>query len=224
MFPRKDKTPEEDRFLRDREDMVKYQLVPRGITSKKVLDVFLKVRRDQFINEGYKSSSYADHPLPTGCGQTISQPYMVALMTECLELSKDDKVLEIGTGSGYQTAILAELAKEVYSVERFDSLASEAGATLKKLGYDNITITVGDGTLGWEEFAPYDKIIVTAGAVKIPPALEKQLAEGGKMVIPVGNSFTQMLILATKEKGTLKTEDVCPCVFVPLVGKNGWRE
>lgn len=203
--------------------MVDHQLVSRGIASKDVLNVFLKVRRDRFVPEGCRHNAYADYPLPIGNGQTISQPYMVALMTECLDVRKTDRVLEIGTGCGYQTAILAELAEEVYSIERIEALARDAADRLKQLGYMNVRVTAGDGTIGWEEFAPYDKIIVTAGACKIPDALVSQLVDGGKLVIPVGSVYSQMLIVGTKEKGVIRTEDVCPCVFVPLIGKDGWK-
>jgi len=212
-----------DEYYAQRRDMVDHQLVARGITSPEVLSVFLKVRRDRFVPEGQVRSAYADHPLPIGSGQTISQPYMVALMTECLHLRKSDRVLEIGTGCGYQTAVLAELAREVYSVERIDALAREAAERLCALGYANVRVSVGDGTLGWAACAPFDKIIVTAGARTMPAALVEQLAEGGRLVIPVGPAHTQMLTVVTKEKGMLRTEDVCPCVFVPLIGKDGWE-
>jgi protein-L-isoaspartate(D-aspartate) O-methyltransferase len=213
----------DDVFYSPRRDMVERQIAARGISSKDVLAVFLKVRRERFVSEGCRNSAYADHPLPIGDGQTISQPYMVALMTECLDLRKTDRVLEIGTGCGYQTAILAELAEEVFTIERIEALARDAEERLRALGYANIRIRSGDGTLGWDDFAPYDKIIVTAGACKIPDALGAQLAEGGKLVIPVGSAFTQMLIVAAKHKGVITTEDVCPCMFVPLIGEDGWK-
>lgn len=205
-----------------RDQMVLRQLIPRGIKDKKVLDVFRKVPRHKFIGEKFLTSAYADHPLPIGGGQTISQPYMVALMTELLALFGSEKVLEIGTGSGYQAAILAELAKEVYSTERIEDLAQQARTVLDEQGYTNIKIESRDGTLGWKEFSPYNAIIVTAGAPKIPQPLVEQLAEGGRMVIPVGSSFSQMLTLVEKTPEGIRTIEVCGCVFVPLVGKEGW--
>ncbi len=159
--------------------------------------------------------------MPIGEGQTISQPYIVALMTECLNLNGQDKVLEIGTGSGYQATILAELAGEVYTIERFETLAKRAGAILNELGYTNIKIKVGDGTLGWEEAAPFDKIIITAASPQIPLPLTEQLRENGKLILPLGESFSQVLTLVEKKKGKLEFMDICGCVFVPLVGKYG---
>jgi len=212
-----------DPFGTPRRDMVDLQIAARGVSSKKVLGALLKVRRELFVPDAYRNASYDDRPLPIGQGQTISQPYMVALMTECLDIQPGDSVLEIGTGCGYQTAILAELAERVYSIERIETLAAAARERLSSLGYANVRVTAGDGTLGWQEHAPYDKIIVTAGALKIPDALVAQLAEGGKLVIPVGSSFSQMLIAASKENGKLLARDVCPCVFVPLIGTDGWN-
>ena len=209
-------------ILRSR--MVEEQLISRGISDRRVLDAFLKVERHKFMAQELWMSAYADHPLPIGDGQTISQPYMVALMSECLELKGQERVLEIGTGSGFQTAILAELAKEVYSVERFSGLAQSAEDKLNEFGYTNIKIKVGDGTLGWEELSPFDRIIVTAGAPKIPLPLEEQLAEAGKLVIPLGESFSQMLTVVEKKNGLLEEKPVSSCVFVPLIGKFGWGE
>lgn len=206
-----------------RERMIKEQLLPRGITDTCVLDTFSKVERHKFVPNNLQKIAYSDHPLPVGSGQTISQPFMVALMTERLALTKDDRVLEIGTGSGYQAAILAELAKEVYSIERYDPLAQKAKETLEELGYKNIKVKVDDGTLGWKECAPFDRIIVTAGAPHIPDSLVSQLKEGGKMVIPVGSNFSQVLTLVEKKNGKIETYDICGCVFVPLVGKEGWK-
>ena len=204
--------------------MVSTALIPRGISDRRVLNAFRKVPRSVFVPKDLFEQAYADCPLSIGEGQTISQPYMAALMTECLRLSGTEKVLEIGTGSGYQTAILAELAKEVYSVERFETLAERAGHTLKKLGYTNCRIKTGDGTLGWEEFAPFDAIIVTAAAPEIPASLFDQLAEGGRLVIPVGDSFSQVLRVVEKRNARACQVDVCGCVFVPLLGKEGWRK
>lgn len=203
--------------------MITEQLIPRGISDPRVLNAFKKVDRHRFVQSRFQDAAYADHPLPVGEGQTISQPYMVALMTELLSLKGHEKVLEIGTGSGYQAAILAELAKEVYSIERFKPLADKAEETLETLGYKNIRIKTGDGTLGWEEYSPFDRIIVTAGAPHIPTSLISQLNEDGKMVLPVGGSFSQVLTLVEKKSGEITTQEICGCVFVPLVGKEGWR-
>ena len=213
---------QEDIILRN--GLVEDQLIPKGITDKKVLAVIRNVPRHLFTAGKSLENSYADHPLPVGEGQTISQPYMVALMTQCLELKGGERVLEIGTGSGYQAAILAEIAKEIYSVERFDSLAQKAQVILEGLGYKNIRIKVGDGTEGWKEFAPYDGIIVTAGAPSVPEPLVEQLAEGGRLVIPVGGAFGQELLLIRKNQGEIAQESICGCTFVPLVGKYGWQE
>ena len=207
-----------------RNGMVEDQLIPKGITDKKVLVAMRKVPRHLFTSGKSLENSYGDYPLPVGEGQTISQPFMVALMTQCLELKGGEKVLEIGTGSGYQAAILAEIVKEVYSVERFDGLAQKAQVILDGLGYKNIRIKVGDGTEGWDEFAPYDGIIVTAGAPSVPEPLVEQLAEGGRLVIPVGGAFGQELLLIRKNQGEITQEDICGCTFVPLVGKYGWQE
>ncbi len=207
-----------------RKMMVREQLSSRGISDSRVLDAFLKVQREKFIPEKNHSSAYADHPVPIGEGQTISQPYMVALMTESLQLKGKEKVLEIGTGSGYQTAILAELANEVYSVERLPELSAQAKATLEKLGYANIRLKVGDGTLGWEEEAPFDRILVTAASAEIPEPLTQQLKEGGKLIMPVGQTFSQTLTVVEKKDGKLSGSSVCGCVFVPLVGKFGQKE
>lgn len=205
-----------------RKRMVEEQLIPRGIKDPRVLNVFYKIERHKFIPENLRNTAYADFPLPIGEGQTISQPYIVALMTECLDLTGKEKVLEIGTGSGYQTAILAELAGEVYSIERFESLAKRAQTILGNLGYKNIKIKVGDGTMGWEEARPFDRIIITAASPKVPLPLIDQLTDNGKLILPLGESFSQVLTLVEKKDGKLKSIDVCGCVFVPLIGKHGW--
>lgn len=204
--------------------MVDYQLVSRGIKDERVLAAMRKVPRHLFVPEYIRHSAYEDMALPIGENQTISQPYMVAIMTELLELQGNEKVLEIGTGSGYQAAILAELAKEVYTIERFSSLAEEARRRLIELGYDNVYVIVGDGTKGLEEKSPFDRIIVTAAAPKIPEPLINQLSENGIIVAPVGERFSQILIKGKKEKGKLIEEYHTPCVFVPLVGEYGWKE
>ncbi|MCX5657117.1 MAG: protein-L-isoaspartate(D-aspartate) O-methyltransferase, partial [Candidatus Omnitrophica bacterium] len=167
---------------------------------------------------------YEDHPLPIGEGQTISQPYMVALMTERLGIKGEERVLEIGTGSGYQTAVLAELAKEVYSVERLPSLAERARIILDGLGYKNINIKCSDGSLGWEDFSPYDCIVVTAASPDIPQPLISQLKEGGILVIPLGESHFQVLSVVHKFKERIEIEQICSCVFVPLIGECGWKD
>ena len=207
-----------------RERMVRDQFIARGITDQRVLAAFYKVEREKFVPSEVRNNAYQDFPLSIGEGQTISQPYMVALMTQSLELKGDEKILEIGTGSGYQTAILAELARKVYSVERMRALAERARKLLEKLGYSNVKILLGDGTLGWEESSPYDRILVTAGAREIPQPLTDQLEEGGVMVIPVGNSYSQDLEVVRKRKNRIKTATVEKCVFVPLIGKYGWDE
>jgi len=207
-----------------REMMVETQLVPRGISDKRVLDTFRKVPRHEFVPEEFREDSYSDHPLSIGGGQTISQPYMVALMTECLALKGNERVLEIGTGSGYQAAILADLAKDVYSVERIEALAVRAKKILDSLGYKNCNIKIDDGTLGWEEFAPYDGIIVTAGTPAIPESLVKQLKDTGRLVVPIGGGFGQILKIVEKKGVSVKITDVCGCVFVPLIGKEGWPD
>jgi len=207
-----------------REQMVKDQLITRGITDQRVLTAFYKVEREKFVPSEVRKDAYEDFPLSIGEGQTISQPYMVALMTQSLRLEGKERVLEIGTGSGYQTAILAELSKEVYSVERIKILAERTEKLLKKLGYNNIKIFLSNGTLGWKEFSPYDRILVTAGAREIPQPLIDQLKEEGIMVIPVGNIYSQDLMVIKREKTGIKTVTVEKCVFVPLIGKYGWDE
>ncbi|RLE13254.1 protein-L-isoaspartate O-methyltransferase [Candidatus Aerophobetes bacterium] len=207
-----------------REEMVKRQLIPRGINDRRVLDAFLRVEREKFVPSSLREDAYKDFPLSIGEGQTISQPYMAALMTQCLNLRGEEKILEIGTGSGYQTAILALLGWQVYSVERIPSLAEKAKKLLKKMGYDNVKIFVGNGTVGLEQYAPYDRILVTAGAKDIPPPLIQQLAEEGIMVIPVGNAYSQELMVVKKKDGKISSKGVERCVFVPLIGQYGWEE
>lgn len=221
MFSQKEKIQEEY-FERLRREMVQSQLERRNLKDQRVLEAMRKVPRHRFVPEQSRGEAYEDHPLPIGEGQTISQPYMVAIMTELLELRGGEKVLEIGTGSGYQLAILAELAREVFSVERFGPLADRSRARLRELGYRNIEIRTGDGTLGWPERAPFDGIIVTAGAPKIPPPLLEQLSEGGRLVIPVGEERHQELYRVVKEGGETRKEYFGGCVFVPLVGEHGW--
>jgi len=207
-----------------REKMVKNQLMPRGIKDAGVLKAMGKIPRDRFVEEALVGEAYNDHPLPIGHGQTISQPFIVALMTEALELTGEEKTLEIGTGSGYQTAILADLSKKVYTIERIRPLLVKARNTLAELGYHNILFKAFDGTLGWKEYEPYDAIIVTAGAPKIPQPLLDQLAEGGRLVIPVGNKFSQELIQVSRRKGNYLQENLGGCRFVDLVGVHGWKD
>ena len=212
-----------DKYELLRNKMVETQLIPRGIKNKKVLDAMRKVPRHLFVTEDRIDEAYEDCPLPIGYGQTISQPYMVAIMTELLNPDENKKILEIGTGCGYQTAILAEICKEVYTIERIPELTEIAKRNLKRLGYNNVNFKTGDGTLGWEEFAPYDGIIVTAGAPKVPESLKAQLSkDGGILVIPVGSKFTQSLLRITRKENFFDTEEFFYCAFVPLVGEEGW--
>ncbi|MDI6889991.1 MAG: protein-L-isoaspartate(D-aspartate) O-methyltransferase [Thermodesulfovibrionales bacterium] len=206
-----------------REFMVITQLIPRGIKDKRVLKVMKKVPRHLFVDEPIQYKAYDDMALPIGEGQTISQPYMVAIMTELLELKGNEKVLEIGTGSGYQAAILAELSKEVYTVERVALLAERALETLRSLGYNNIHVKVGNGTLGWPEEAPFDRIMITAGTPRIPGPLIPQLSQGGTIIAPVGERFSQQLLKVKKSESRLTEEYHTPCVFVPLIGRYGWE-
>ncbi len=209
-------------FEKARENMVKTQLLSRGITSERVIEAFRAIPRECFVPERLREFAYQDGPLSIGNGQTISQPYIVALMTELLDVQPTDKILEIGTGSGYQTAILAYLGRQVYTVERIAELQELAKKRLTSLGFDNINYKIDDGSLGWEEFAKYDKIIVTAGAPDIPEALVDQLKLSGILVIPVGNQNYQRLKRIKKLENGLLQEDFGGCVFVPLVGRQGW--
>lgn len=202
--------------------MVQRQLVARGIKDNRVLEAMGEVPRHRFVDEGLQDEAYDDSPLPIGGGQTISQPYMVAVMTELLRLQEDWLVLEVGTGSGYQAAVLSRLCKWVYTVERIDSLAERAKKAIERCGYTNITFLVGDGTQGWPEHAPYQGIVVTAGAPKIPDTLVDQLAEGGRLIIPVGDRFSQVLKLVTRTREGMLVESHTGCRFVDLVGKFGW--
>ena len=208
-----------------REALVRTQLLARGIIDQKVLTAMRTVERHRFVNDENELYAYEDRPIPIGLGQTISQPFMVALMTQTLGLTGDERVLEIGTGSGYQTAILAELAQSVFTIERLEPLQKHARRVLDALGYTNIHYKVGDGTLGWRENEPYDRILVSAGAPRVPEKLFEQLAVGGKMVAPIGGRFTQELNLVVKKAGgTMKIIPKGGCVFVPLIGKNGWTD
>ncbi len=212
----------EDAYGRERARMVEKQLVRRGIRDERVLEAMSAVPRHRFVGDEVRASAYADCPLPIGMGQTISQPYMVALMTECLAPGPEGRVLEIGTGSGYQTAVLAGLAGTVYSVERIGELSEHAREVLDELGILNVKLSVHDGTKGWPESAPYDGIIVTAGAPRVAETLTAQLVAGGRLVIPVGGERSQDLLVVRRSERGIETKSVCGCVFVPLVGENGW--
>lgn len=206
-----------------RERMVRNQLVPRGIEDPRVLEVMGRVHRHAFIEEALIPEAYNDHPLPIGHKQTISQPYIVALMTEALNLTGSERTLEIGTGSGYQTAILAELSQKVYTIERIRSLMEKARRLLAELGYTNILFKAFDGTLGWKEYEPFDAIMVTAGAPDIPDPLLDQLADGGRMVIPVGDKFSQKLIKIVRTGNSFNRSNLGGCRFVDLIGLHGWK-
>jgi protein-L-isoaspartate(D-aspartate) O-methyltransferase len=210
-------------FALARKKMVQEQLVARGIRDKRVQKAMLKVPRHRFVEEGLWHQAYGDFPLPIGQGQTISQPYIVAMMTEALQLTGDEKVLEIGSGSGYQAAILAELTKQVFSIERISTMASRARKILDELGYANVLIRVSDGTYGWADEAPFDAIIVTAGAPEIPRTLVEQLKVSGKMVIPVGDEYSQVLLKVVKTEKGYREEDLGGVRFVKLIGEHGWR-
>ncbi len=202
--------------------MVRTQLSSRGIKDPRVLRAFRRVPRHRFVSEGFLEQAYDDSPLPIGFGQTISQPYTVARMTELLAMGPDDELLEIGTGSGYQTAILAELAKKVYSVERVPGLLERARAILKEMGYTNIELREGDGTKGWKDHGLFEGIIVTAGAPDVPKPLVEQLADRGRMVIPVGEHYTQTMIRIIREGNDFRRESHGLFRFVELIGEHGW--
>ena len=212
------------KYGRQREEMVRHQIEARGIKDPLVLTAFRSVPRHLFVSEALRDQAYGDYPLPIGEQQTISQPYIVAEMTQALELREDDRVLEIGTGSGYQAAILAEIVYRVYTVERIRSLYIQARKLLDKLRYHNIVMRCGDGTAGWKDESPFDAIIVTAGAPEIPEKLLNQLAEGGRMVVPVGNQHSQDLIKVVKDKKGIHKSNLGGCRFVKLIGEQGWKE
>jgi protein-L-isoaspartate(D-aspartate) O-methyltransferase len=212
----KNHSPQSDRARRA---MIERDLIPRGIRDSRVLEAMGSIERELFVPEKLRSRAYQDRPLPIGEGQTISQPYMVAFMTEQLHLKGTERVLEIGTGSGYQTAVLGKLAAEVYSIEIIPILSERAKVILSQLGYDNVHLKIGDGFFGWQEHAPFDAILVTAAAPKIPQALWRQLREGGRLIIPLGaERQDQVLVRATKSKGKQVVEKLTRVVFVPLTG------
>jgi protein-L-isoaspartate(D-aspartate) O-methyltransferase len=218
-----DTSASESDYVALREAMVANQIESRNVRDPRVLAAMRAVPRHRFVPAYQAEAAYRDSPLPIGQGQTISQPYIVALMTEMLELRGDERVLEIGTGSGYQAAILGQLAAEVISVERFASLAQGARERLAEMGYDNVRVEVGDGSLGWPEEAPYDAIIVTAASPAVPQPLEEQLAEGGRLVVPAGQRWTQSLVRVRRKGGRLKRETTIGVAFVPLIGEHGWQ-
>ena len=212
-----------DLWERERLRMVEEQLARRGIADARVLEAMRRVPRHLFVEEALRERAYGDHPLPIAEEQTISQPYIVALMTQLLELTGQEKVLEVGTGSGYQTAVLAELARRVCSIERLPRLAERARALLEQLGYANVWVRVGSGTLGWPDEAPFDRILVTAGGPSVPPPLFQQLAEGGRLVLPIGDPVNQTLTTVEKIRGEMNTHEHGECKFVKLVGKYAWE-
>jgi protein-L-isoaspartate(D-aspartate) O-methyltransferase len=212
-----------DVYVQLREEMVREQLMDRGIRDAAVLDAFRKTPRELFIPGASPEEAYADHPVPIGHGQTISQPYIVALTLESLRLKPGDRVLEIGTGSGYQTALLAAICREVYTVERVPDFLAPVKERLETLGRTGVRYVTGDGTLGWPEHAPYDAIAVSASAPRLPPPLLAQMADGGRMVIPVGDAFGQELVLVERTGDNYRRRDLCGCVFVRLIGAEGWK-
>ncbi|MEK6539364.1 MAG: protein-L-isoaspartate(D-aspartate) O-methyltransferase [Deltaproteobacteria bacterium] len=215
---------EKDNFVRSRQRMVETQLIPRGIKDKRVINAMLTIPRHLFVpEEALWSQAYSDFPLPIGEKQTISQPYIVALMTEALELKGSEKVLEIGTGSGYQTAILSVLAEKVYSIERISTLAARARKVLDSINCSNVVIKIGDGTLGWPEESPYDAILTTAAAPEIPKCYVDELKIGGRLIIPVGDVYSQVLVKVIKTKDGIIKQDMGGCRFVKLIGRYGWK-
>jgi protein-L-isoaspartate(D-aspartate) O-methyltransferase len=211
-------------FERERHEMIETQLRRRGIRDERVLEAMLRVPRHEFVPSNLMQAAYQDRPLPLGEAQTISQPYIVAAMTDAANVQPGDKALEVGTGSGYQAAILAYLGARVYTIERNLLLAEWARERLRRLGYDGVQVIVGDGSQGYPPAAPYNVILVTAGAPVVPSALLDQLAEAGRLVIPVGDLRQQELLLQVKQGGQVKTRFLDPCQFVPLIGKGGWPE
>jgi protein-L-isoaspartate(D-aspartate) O-methyltransferase len=211
------------RQARERERMVAEQLVPRGIKDPRVLEAMGKVPRHLFVDEALRDKAYGDHPLPIGEGQTISQPFMVGRMTELLRLTGTEKVLEVGTGSGYQAAVLAQLAARVCAIERLAKLAARARETLERLGITNVWVRTANGTFGWPDEAPFDRILVAAGGPSVPPPLLEQLAEGGRMVMPVGQADYQKLQVIDKIGGQTRVTEDSECVFVKLIGKFAWE-
>lgn len=211
----------QDTYQEQRINMVRDQIMARGVNDPDVLEAMRSVERHLFVPEHYKDKAYRDGPLPIGYGQTISQPYIVAYMTEILELKKTDRVLEVGTGSGYQAAVLAEICDSVFSIEIIPELGNMAEKRLQKLGYSNIKVKVGDGYQGWPSHSPFDAIIVTCAPTRIPDPLVRQLREGGKLIIPVGERYVQQLVLLEKREGKIKEKSVLPVLFVPMLDPGG---
>ena len=212
------------KYARKRDEMVRKQIEARGVTDPKVLAALRAVPRHRFVSEALMDQAYGDFPLPIGEGQTISQPYIVAEMTQALQIDGEDRVLEIGTGSGYQAAVLAEIAHRVYTMERIHAILIRARKLFDELRYHNIVTRYSDGTVGWKDESPFDAIIVTAGAPQIPPSLVQQLADGGRMIIPVGDQYSQELIKIYKDGGEVRQSSLGGCRFVRLVGEEGWKE
>jgi protein-L-isoaspartate(D-aspartate) O-methyltransferase len=206
-----------------RRRMVQSQLRERGIHDPHVLRIMEALPRHLFVDEALEAKAYSDSALPIGASQTISQPYMVALMTQALELSGEEKVLEIGTGSGYQTAILAELADRVFTIERIPAVGVAARDRLTKMGYTNIVFRIADGSVGWREMAPFDRVLIAAGAPRMPHFLDEQLRQGGVVVMPIGVGENQMLVKATRTERGWQRRELCGCSFVPLIGKDAWE-
>ncbi len=212
------------RLIEQRRQMVERHLKGRDITDAGVLKVMGQLRREEFIPESYLKNAYTDSPLPIGVGQTISQPYIVALMTQCLGVDSECEVLEIGTGSGYQTAILAGLARKVYTIERYNQLGESAQAVLGRLKISNVEFYIGDGSCGWPEEREFARIMITAAVPEVPKPLAEQLVEGGIMVVPIGSAFSQELVVCKKKQGRLEMQTVCGCRFVKLVGEYAFDE
>ncbi len=212
------------KYQRQREEMVKKQIEARGVSDPRVLDAMRKVPRHMFVSEALMDQAYGDYPLPIGEQQTISQPYIVAEMTQSLQLGPDDRVLELGTGSGYQAAVLAEIVYRVYTVERIHALLVRARQIFDQLRYHNIVTRYSDGTTGWKDESPFDAIIVTAGSPRIPDVLVHQLAPGGRMIIPVGDHFSQELIKVVRDEHGIRQYNLGGCRFVKLIGEHGWKE
>jgi protein-L-isoaspartate(D-aspartate) O-methyltransferase len=223
MIGRPDAEAGSQRLARDRERMVEEQVGARGVTEPRVLAAMRRVPRHLFVDEALRDRAYGDHPLPIGDGQTISQPFIVGRMTELLALTGREKVLEIGTGSGYQAAVLSELAARVCTIERIPRLATRARQVLETLGYNNVWVRTANGTLGWPDEAPFECILVAAGGPSVPPPLFDQLVEGGRMVMPVGDATSQVLKLVEKVNGEMRTSEHSACMFVKLVGKYAWE-
>ena len=215
---------QEEKLLAARNAMVETQLGRRDIRDERVLEAFMEVPRERFIPAHHVRDAYADHPIAIGHGQTISQPYVVALTLQELDVRPGHRVLDVGTGSGYQTALLAKLAEHVYAIERISALTEQATATLAELGIGNVTLRTGDGTLGWAENAPFDRIVCGAAAPNVPATWIEQLADGGKIVLPIGPRDSQILLVLEKDGDRIRRREICGVRFVPLIGRHGWQQ